>query len=108
MTLLLLWNKKERFYFILKCIKNYIDWVFNIDEIHYILEFVIWDTIWLDDLVDKDFYNLCESFKDDYINFYNDLPVDEIDIDPSNYVLKDEFDLWLRKFYKDLLLINEK
>ena len=104
MSLLLIWNKKERLNLVKKLLKDYIDKNLNIDEIHYLLDLILLDT--LNDkynLFDEKFINLSDEFKSKYIDFYNDLPENEIDIDSSNYVLKKEFDLWIRNFYESLI-----
>ena len=106
MTLLLMWNTYEKIDVTKKILEWYINNIFNIDEIHYLLELVVHDIIVIDkDLSNSNFYTLCENLKDDYLDYYNDLPAEEIDIDPSNYVLKEEFDFWVREFYKALLKI---
>ncbi len=105
MTFLLIWNKNERKDLLLKIIEIYLnDKILSIDELHYILELIIHDIIKIDkSLFNEDFYILCEKFKDDFLDKYNDLDEFQIDIYSSNYVLKDEFHKSIIEFYNQII-----
>ena len=107
MTINLIWNITERISFIQKCLKQYIDGTFDEDEIHYILDFCISNTLKLQELeveymFNDSFFEYLYNFQQDYINKYTDIPLIELDIHSSNYILKNEFKEGLKKLYTDL------
>ncbi len=107
MTYLLIWNKFERKELIIKVLYQYYNNIYYLDEIHYLLDLIIHDILRLEDnLFENNFYKLCENFKNEFIDYYNDSPENEIDVDPSNYILKDEFEKWIKIFYIKIKSLN--